>query len=134
MAEYTTKDLIRLVLKRDELLILTLLFSFLIGANLNLYAVVSNDCKMPYLIKHRPIMDFDYDSNKHKPIADFREAKVYFLTDFMSIPTLSKRIYFSLGDLFLYLSIILIFIYSAKEIKKIVKKKKNKKTSPLKTT
>lgn len=76
-------------------LMIFVMSTLIIGATMNFYAVLSNDCKMPVKL------DYSFSDNFHKSFNDFSEVKYPILSDIFSLGIF----YFSIGDLIMFISI-----------------------------
>jgi hypothetical protein len=86
-----------------------LLVIALFGASLNIIAVKTNEGKMP-------VLTYQYvSSNTHFDFTEKEKINNYPLTDILKIETKNYIHYFSIGDIFLYLSIIPIGIFLTKD-------------------
>lgn len=74
----------------------------LIGTIFNFYAIMNNNCLMPVKVLYEKI----YDDGKHFEYQNFSQVKVSYLTDFIYVD--SK--WFSIGDFFIYGSVIFLAI------------------------
>lgn len=95
------------------IILYNLLFTlFLIGALLNLMAIINNDCKMPVLNANPELIAM---SNRHSLFTDKSEVKFYYFTDIFKI----NQNYYSIGDilmrgvsgLVISLNLVLTYIY-----------------------
>jgi hypothetical protein len=75
----------------------------LIGIFFNLYAISNNNCKMPVYEPARA--NLTLDSDRHFYFNESSQVDSFYLTDIFNVKTL----YFSIGDLLLFISCVLGF-------------------------
>jgi len=101
----TKKQLVKI---NNFLIFLTINFFIvtlgLLGATLNAYAIMNNDCKMPVYFS-----EYQFVSNRHFSYTDFNQVNSPILTDIIKIP-LNYDHYISIGDVLIYISFPLVII------------------------
>ena len=97
---------------------LLLLNIVLIGAVFNLLVISRNGGKMPFYTK----IQFAED-NTSIPFSDFNEVEIPLFADILNIKSSSKIMYFSIGDVLMVISAILLILLLIYEIKLAIKEK-----------
>ena len=88
--------------KREKILIIMVVFAFTIvlGLYLNVRVIIDNGGKMP-------VYDFGEDREEYFSYTNKEEVKHWYLSDYLNIPLPKNyRIWFSLGDILIMLSLI----------------------------
>ena len=103
----------RIKFLEKELLINNLFLIFILGCLLNMGVMMANDLKMP---AYFPKGDFipPFDNSVYIPFTNFNDIKYPYLSDVFKIKISSYTLRFSIGDILMFWSIILILIISTK--------------------
>lgn len=103
-------------LEKYLLFIIISYFILLIGTSCNFIAIDNNSGKMP-------VINSFVDNEEHIGFFEKEEINNYYFSDIIKISILKRT--FSIGDLLIFFSFILMIIYSFLSIKELIRRKRD---------